>query len=120
MTLSQAIRLGSMLKPHGRGFYQTLGGSCALGAGLDAIGIAAEIQNTLPDKTLNALFPVCARAARCPVPYCDDSAKNVGDVIPHLNDDHDWTREQIAAWVETIEAKQAATNEPAALSAEAV
>jgi hypothetical protein len=28
-------------------------------------------------------------------------------LIPHINDDHGWTREQIADWVATIEPQQA-------------
>jgi predicted nucleic-acid-binding protein len=35
-------------------------------------------------------------------------AKSLEHIVWHLNDKHKWTREQIAEWVETIEAQQEA------------
>lgn len=109
MRLSEAIRLGAMLRPQGFGLYQTIGGSCAYGAAMEACGIRPEIQNTISDEGIEALFPIARCSARCPTctaaawATCADEP-TVNGIVPHLNDDHRWTREQIAAWVETIEA----------------
>ncbi len=111
MRLSDAIRLGAMLKPQGFGFYQTLGGSCAYGAALDAIGVRAERQNTIEDDTITALFPISAARTRCPICTPDERAafepvRDVDSAITHLNDDHRWTREQIADFVASIECRE--------------
>ena len=59
------------------------------------------------------VFPILTTKAECPVngPCCGHQLKShwheVGDtlfgIVAHLNDDHLWTREQIADWVEQIE-----------------
>lgn len=115
MKLSEAMRLGAMLRPQGYGFYQTLGGSCAYGAAMEACGIPAGVQNGISDEPLRTLFPISRRVAtQCPActaaewAACGDD-RTVDGIVPHLNDDHRWTREQIAAWVETIEAADDST-----------
>lgn len=94
MKLSEAMRLGAMLHP--QHFYaawmlddrQEILATCALGAanvaGYEDDGFALWA----------ATCPVCANLA----PW-----HNVSSIIAHLNDDHRWTRETIADWVETIE-----------------
>lgn len=94
MTLSEAIRLGSMLGPQIRSdFVGPDHSSCALGAAMIAVGY----HNC---QGLKALFPITASIVRCP--SCGDSWCLV-DCIIHLNDAHRWTRGQIADWVETLE-----------------
>lgn len=93
MRLSEAIRLGAMLKPQG---FEGTGSrqcpaTCAYGAALDAIsrdGFPSDIWPWI-DQTL----------FQCPA--CDQ--KHGMYIIPHLNNDHRWTRERIADWVETLE-----------------
>jgi hypothetical protein len=56
--------------------------------------------------------------ARCPVLGCWGSG-SLGGAIQHLNDDHDWTREQIADWVESIEQRDQPDSAPAVREDEA-
>ena len=119
MQLSEAIRLGAMLRPQARGwlvrdvFVPTRGwrgwlgrgkmttGTCALGAALEAVGMAADLGSVwhMWPWTLN-------RSELCPVcPVCG-IARMASGIIWHLNDSHDWTREQIADWVATIEPRE--------------
>lgn len=101
MRLSEAIRLGAMLRPQARLYWFHEGGSCALGAAAEAVGIAIY-----PD-TFTQVGPVPREwiwinglKAACPVcGDCDDAQ----ETIKHLNNDHRWTRERIADWVETLE-----------------
>jgi hypothetical protein len=106
MKLHEAIRLGAMC---GHQVFGSLddarGGLCAYGAALTAIGAMPPSYVGVPDEWLecgvfDAVCPACADSRR----HVDDYAKNT---IAHLNDTHRWSREQIADWVETIEAAQA-------------
>jgi hypothetical protein len=111
--LSEAIRLGAMMKPQG---FDGTGNrecprTCAFGAALDAVSgeNVAEIWPWL--RTLFDPCPVCADVSR-PSYY-----ESFG-VIPHLNNDHRWTREQIADWVAEIEARSTPVEaQPDAVSA---
>lgn len=97
MTLSEAIRLGSMLHPqgfarfHGYSHDQASIVTCALGAAEDA-------GYRIVDMPILRMAATCPASEWCRVCHC------VYDVIIHLNDEHRWTREAIADWVETIEA----------------
>lgn len=108
MRLSDAIRLGSMLRPQARGGFASvqvrgwrgwfLGertmGSCALMAAAEAVG--RERWTDVLD-----IWPEWMRLkAVCPVTGAWNS---VFSVVWRLNDTHRWTREQIADWIETIE-----------------
>lgn len=105
MKLSEAIRLGAMLKPQGFGEYVRAGATCAMGAAFDALG-ALDVPFSESE-----VFPIVSIVSpRCPIcnarSYCGD----IGSMIFHLNDDHKWTRERIAdqveIWEEAIEAAQ--------------
>lgn len=101
MRLSEAIRLGSMLRPQTRGSYGADGGSCAIGAAAEAAGM-----NEYPlFHELEARWPVLTEFVACPVTA--DTSGDVGTVILWLNDSHGWTREAIADWVETLEPRDA-------------
>lgn len=97
---SEAIRLGCLIAPvqaFGQmGFGQQ---ACALGAmvagysGFSALSYdfkfsqpATEVVDDLPKNV-------------CPIPRCSDGPD---DVVIHLNDDHRWSREQIADWLEGL------------------
>lgn len=109
MKLSEAIRLGAMLKPQIIGNYFNDVGTCALGGAYDAIGKLMACGSDMHSP----VWPLIEAEAKCPAckppryslvnyPRC------VGQVITHLNDDHRWTREQIADWVATVEPQDAA------------
>lgn len=102
MRLSDAIRLGSMLKPQSFEApwieLRYVPATCALAAASDALGlekldvgkapwVGGDWQWTYSDATC----PVCAVKSQ------------VFGVVTHLNDQHFWTRERIADWIETME-----------------
>lgn len=102
MKLSEAIRLGAMSCPQARGFARNdaTGGRCALGAALFAVG-----TDTWDYTLALCQFPVTSDIARNPV---TGEMAMLLSVIRCLNDGEMWTREQIAAWVETLEPPQKA------------
>ncbi len=86
MKLSEAIRLGSMLRPQSFGtFFSKDGGTCALAAaqeaGFDNIDVMTRVVES---------------------PFYGHTSSLAACVV-NLNDHHRWTREQIADWVETVE-----------------
>jgi hypothetical protein len=105
--LSDAILDGARLRPQAHYSYcDPRGRTCALGAANHAItgiaenGICGLVSNESLCRILNEL-------ATCPVPDCAHLKKDrqypLEAIIPHLNDTHAWTREQIAGFVTTIE-----------------
>lgn len=111
MKLSEAIRLGAMLKPQAYTAVLVKGSStCALGAAYDAVGLLGEGHYSIDCYgVILKAFPLLARdIVPCPacglVPSGDED--DLADNISHLNDNHRWTRERIADWVATIEAAQ--------------
>lgn len=117
MRLSEAIRLGSMLKPQSIDGYQRriplalfgyvagyrVVGTCALGAALDAVG-ALRPRPQQCDAEL---------AHRWPWLFHTTNGTSAWSQITSRNDEHGWTREQIADWVETIEAERHDADTPA-------
>ncbi len=128
MRLSEAIRLGSMTteKEHGtlirRGRYVVDSwdpktndmkghsdpayiGACALGAAVLASG------HTTDDQSFHEQFPLLRKDVRWPrfKSYvagheCQFAGtSSVRSIIMTLNDMADWPREDIAAWVESVE-----------------
>jgi hypothetical protein len=99
MRLSEAIRLGAMMRPQAFRTLLTDDAACALGAALLAVGARPEeaVRSALNRwpwaSTVSADCPRCGRS------------RAVFRVITHLNDGHRWTREQIAKWVAAIEPK---------------
>lgn len=102
MPLSVAIRLGAMMKPqyYGSYFSDDHGASCAIGAAFDAIGRPGAVQ----DWTVGGVEHwdrLTDRLKKLPCPECNRIQSQ--EIIPHLNDDHRWTRERIADYVELHE-----------------
>lgn len=95
MRMYEAMRLGAMLGPQLVGvLVNSAGGFCARGAALLGAG-----ENNL------YMFPV-ETALRCDCPagcFLAVPLRNLGYTVVHLNNDHRWTREQIADWLEPIE-----------------
>ncbi len=104
MKLSEAIRLGAMLRPQAFHTEYDDEGSCAIGAAFEAVGLRSFLEAGLKDDQdpwvwSNHTF------ARCPA--CN-KRDEVTSLIQELNDGHRWTREAIADWVEIIENAQPA------------
>jgi hypothetical protein len=102
MKLSEAIRLGAMLKSQAFGELGDAIGTCALGAAYEARGVSfyGEMDDLPPDW-----YPLLVNTREC-CPVCG-RRDLIGSVIAEcLNDAHRWTRERIADWVETMERAQ--------------
>jgi hypothetical protein len=104
MKLSEAIRLGAMLKPHTKDELLHNGSSCAVGAALDAIG---ELKgNTEREyQVAKETWPLLELVVSHPLHYEGEPAALMS-VIWTLNDSNGSTREAIADWVETVERAQ--------------
>lgn len=107
MRLSEAIRLGATIRPQAMGFYFVADASCAIGAACEAVGIGEFIDTpSLVNAFGKYWFEV---GQRLPCPECGkvfDKDKSRARTITHLNDDHMWTRERIADFVELHELPQ--------------
>jgi hypothetical protein len=100
MSLTDAIRLGAAATRQVRGAFYTGGGdvairTCALGAALYAMGRLIT-RDDLSDVVVY-IFPELHTSANCPECRVGDE---LGDMIVHMNDEHKWTRNQIAAWID--------------------
>jgi len=108
MKLSEAIRLGAMLKPQAREdlIQETFDAStgklvvatCALGAALDAVGLIPENgwRDCCYNVLVTELWPILRSTAEEPcIPLWNK--------ITRLNDDEGWSREAIADYVEKLE-----------------
>jgi hypothetical protein len=106
MQLHEAIRLGAMMKPQGFGLGSgnpRAAATCALGAAYEAARVTGSWRSLL------LVFPQLKHIEQLACPTCDTTQDGL---IAHLNDDHRWTREQIADWVEQIERAQEPTSQP--------
>jgi hypothetical protein len=119
LKLSEAIRLGAMLRPQAfDGYFKDLGGgvigSCAMGAALEAIGADA-----CPFAPLE--FPeewhISQPAAHPLLRETDPFRREIGSapvigplaiILASLNDQHKWSRERIADYVQWLEEMQPA------------
>ena len=126
MRLSEAIRLGSLIRPQAYyAWFSRDGSSCAIGAAIEACGVEfvpgmntkqAEVvlkefqaseyfqdfKKTLAKNT--DVCPECGEAVKHRGQQ-EDVKPNISSVIVHLNNEHRWTRERIADWVGTFEKK---------------
>lgn len=117
MRLSEAIRLGAMLRPQARHDYMRTGRSCAIGAALEAIGIPLrnraddDFERTNEHEAIQELrlrpefheWGKLEKPANRICPGCGRTPDSVSGVIIELNNQHGWTRERIADWVEGVE-----------------
>ncbi len=105
MKLSEAILLGSVGTEQAHSYAAGKGKACALEAAVIAIGKPKSewerVGVTYWDWT-NVKSP-------CPHKNWYGQCKEhdtIGDIIWHLNDNHEWTRPQIAAWVASVEPQE--------------
>jgi hypothetical protein len=97
--LAQAIRLGATRGHQCFGsYFDERGGSCALGAAYEGMYHLPHPHGSVRVKHLERLFRCLEDVAKkCPV-GCKKRLP-LGAMIVHLNDDHHWTREQVAEWL---------------------
>jgi hypothetical protein len=106
MKLSEAIRLGGTLHPQRFGAMVTQNAeghvvaSCALGGALIAVGWPIAVL-ALPRQFIYPSEWGMGEIVVCPVDGASELPLRM--VVAVLNDQHRWTREQIAEWVETVE-----------------
>lgn len=101
LRLSEAMRLGSMLAPKAIGWrHHPDGGTCALGAIEDALGIGhGEAEQAFPQLLERKVtHPVMGRSVT--LNWAVATLNNGCDGTRHFAP---WTREEIADWLETFE-----------------
>lgn len=111
--LAEAIRSGADRRPEqafGDYFYGRHA-SCALGAAYEGMyRLPDDMEGRRPTKDLEEYFDCLEGTVRpCPEHGCK-KVITLAALIVHLNDDHRWSREAIAAWV--AGEQQAAAPEP--------
>ena len=103
--LAEAILHGSSHRPDQAfgHYFEGRRASCALGAAYEGMyRLPLEATGVRP-LGLDRLFDCLENTLRT----CPEACKKrlaLGAMILHLNDDHHWTRERIAAWVAPAEA----------------
>jgi hypothetical protein len=97
--LADAIRAGARRGPQCFGaYFDDHGGSCALGAAYDGMYLIPREHGVVIPKHLERLFRCLDEVLKtCPV-GCQKRLP-LASMIVHLNDDHQWSREQIADWL---------------------
>lgn len=100
LKLSEAIRLGAVLRPQGHNALFWAGKTCALGAAMEAAGLKLTERQSDDGRMyreLEARWPILMM----PFPGVDDLRCK----IAILNDNEGLSREAIADFVATIEAQ---------------
>lgn len=103
-SFSEAIREGAKLRPQGTGRLFERNRSCAIGAGIEALGFKDKADGMIVGAMFfSPLYPYLDTTdAACPV--CSTVHRLTNQLV-HLNDAHYWTRESIADWLESEEEK---------------
>jgi len=89
LKLSEAIRIGARLRPQAFGGWFVDGGSCAIGAALEAVGLRDDDMD-VRGGVLMEHFPQLANPGYTPL----------AREIIRLNDGKKMSRESIADWLE--------------------
>ena len=98
--LAEAILEGAKRRPKQSfgTYFDGKGGSCALGAAYEGLYRLPEEVGQLHPKRLDRLWECLEGTIRT----CPEGCRKrliLAAMIIHLNDDHRWDRERIAAWV---------------------
>ena len=99
--LARAILTGAERRPKQSfgAYFDGAGGSCALGAAYEGIYLLPRNVGEATPQRMDRFFHCLENVSRrCPA-GCRKQIP-IGAMIVHLNDDHLWTREQIADWLE--------------------
>lgn len=110
MKMSEAIRLAGMLHPqHYGGSYGfdikgNVKSTCAVAGAQIAAGLRVNEHGYIIDKDqatawMRFFDEWAAKEGYIPCPACRSSRLPVPSIV-HLNDQHKWTRNQIADWLE--------------------
>ena len=110
--LAEAIRFGARRRSEQAfgDYYQGQSASCALGAAYEAMyRLPDDAAGQRPTRDLDWFFDCLDTVKACPGEACRKRLF-LAALLVHLNDDHRWSREQIANWLAgTAKAK---TKEP--------
>ena len=99
--LAASIRAGMTRRPlqaigH---YFEGTRASCALGAAYDGMyRLPGDVAKANPSRDLEWFFTCLDTVKRCPAETCKKKL-SLDALIVHLNDDHRWSREQIADWL---------------------
>jgi len=100
--LARAIAAGARRRPEQAfgHYFEGTRASCALGAAYEGMYRLPEEAGQILPRRLERLFDCLeGTVRRCPEAGCRKSLI-LAALIVHLNDDHQWTRERIAVWLE--------------------
>ncbi len=98
--LAHAILAGARLRPQSFGsYFSSDGRSCALGAAYEGIYVLPRDAESILPRRLERFFHCLEHVIRACPEGCHKRLP-LAPLIVHLNDDHRWSREQIAAWLE--------------------
>jgi hypothetical protein len=98
--LAEAILTGARRRPSQSfgSYFGAEGGSCALGAAYEGVYLLPEDAHDAIPQRLDRFFDCLENISkRCPA-GCHKQIP-IGAMIVHLNDDHHWTREEVASWL---------------------
>jgi hypothetical protein len=99
--LAEFIRRGMQRRPEQAfgDYYQGQNASCALGAAYEAMyRLPTDAEGQHPTRDLDWFFDCLDTVKACPGEGCRKRLY-LAALLVHLNDDHRWSREQIAAWL---------------------
>jgi hypothetical protein len=103
--LASFIRAGASRRPEQAygDYFKGQRASCALGAAYEGMyRLPRQADGVKPTKDLEWFFDCLEGTVRsCPAEGCRKRL-TLAAIIVHLNDDHRWSREQIATWLESI------------------
>jgi hypothetical protein len=114
MKLSEAIRLGSFLRPQTFGPFSDKCGTCAMGAALEAVGKLAKTTDTNSNR-VKKIWPWLAwnlQLFQCPWCGVYKSFSSIFFLIVHLNDVDHLSRQKIAEMIERVENQATRQLEP--------
>jgi len=103
--LAAFIRAGAERRPDQAygDYYRGTSASCALGAAYEGMyRLPAEMSGGRPTSDLDWFFDCLEGSVRrCPAESCK-KALSLASILVHLNDEHRWSREEIALWLEGL------------------
>jgi hypothetical protein len=105
-----------MIRPQAYGAIFINGKTCAFGAALEAAGVQFPLGAIYDyDQALWRLYDThqWPLTLRVTCPACTGNSVSLGWLVTHLNDRHQWTRERIAAFIDTVDPPPQSTPAPA-------
>jgi len=102
LTFGEAIREGAARRPQARYAHLSAlnGGTDAIGAAAEAVGYLKRLIETKDYGPLQERWPVLTRRVKHPL---RKEIALVQSIVHNLNDQYQWTREAIAAFVDGID-----------------